>query len=342
MSDKCEKVLVTIPDGFAKEHFMTNETQRLLENRFEVIYNKLCRNYTAEEIKNVTTDADIVITGWGTPSLSEAAQAEDCTIKMIAHMAGSVGDLVSQAVYDKGIKVVSGNRLFAVSVAEGTIAYMLAAQRYIPENVIDMRGGAYWKKEGFRESRRIVGRTIGIVGCGMISKELMKMLRPFNVKIKLFSEYPQDKLWLKSMNAEQVGIDEIFESCSIVSLHSSLSEKTRGMIKKEHFEKMQEDALFINTARGAIVREGEMIEAFSERPDLRAFLDVYEKEPLSGESPLRKMKNVYLMPHCGGPTIDMYGEIGRAVAEDVISFANGGELHCEITASQASRMTKQH
>ena len=339
---KKKKVLVTMPDGFAKERFITKETQKLLEEHFDVTYNGLGRNYTPEEIKNVTKGIDIVVTGWGTPSLSDAAQSAECSVKMIAHMAGSVGDLVSQTVYDKGIKVVSGNRLFAVSVAEGTIAYMLAAQRYIPENVTDMRSGAYWKKEGFRESRRIIGRTIGIVGCGMISKELMKMLRPFGVRIKLFSEYLQDKEWLDDMNAEQTSLDEIFESCSIVSLHSSLSEKTRGMIGREHFEKMQEDALFINTARGAIVRETEMIEALQARPDLRAFLDVYEKEPLDGESPLRKMKNVYLMPHCGGPTIDMYGEIGRAVAEDIISFADGGALQYEITASQASRMTKQH
>ena len=104
---------------------------------------------------------------------------------------------------------------------------------------------------------------------------------------------------------------------------------------------MQEDAIFINTARGAIIRQDEMIEVLKERPKMRAVLDVFDGEPLKVDSPLRSMPNVYCIPHRGGPTIDRRKYIGMAMARELVHYVNGEPLEHEISLEAASRMTSQ-
>lgn len=340
MDTRKMNVLVTIPDGYLKEKFLTYETKRILEERFSVKYNKTGRQYTQEELKDEIDGIDIVITGWGTPSfIRTKALQENDSVKMIAHTAGSIGDLLDDSAYQKGIKVVSGNRIFARSVAEGTLAYILSGLRSIPDIICSMRSNTKWIKSSDVDSKRLFGKTVGIIGYGMISRDLVRLLKPFGVKVKIFSNYPMDVSFLESMNAEPANMEEVFSECSVISLHSALNRKTKGMIGKEHFELMKPGTLFINTARGAIVRQDEMIKYFAEHPENKAFLDVYTVEPLEADSLLRSLPNVYTMPHQGGPTRDLYPVIGREVVGDVLRFADGKPLQYEISREHASVMT---
>lgn len=343
MNTKKSNVLVTMPDGKIKERFFTEDNKKLLEEHFSVRYNTLDRQYTQEELKNEIDGTDIVITGWGTPSFikTKALQKND-SVKMIAHTAGSIGDLLDDAAYQRGIKVVSGNRIFAKSVAEGTLAYILSGLRGIPDIICGMRNGTEWIRSFDFDSKGIFGRTVGIIGYGMISRDLMRLLKSFGVKIKVFSNYPMDMSFLESMNAEPANIEEIFSECSVISLHSALSQNTKDMIGKEHFELMQPGTLFVNTARGAIVRQDEMIKYFANHPENKAFLDVYTVEPLEADSLLRSLPNVYPMPHKGGPTRDLYPIICREVIGDVLRFADGKPLRYEISREYASAMTKNN
>ena len=131
-------------------------------------------------------------------------------------------------------------------------------------------------------------------------------------------------------------------SCSVVSLHASLTEKSRGMIGKNELAMLPKGAVFINTARGAIVREAELCELLTERTDLSVVLDVYEKEPLDDHSPLRKLPNAYLMPHRGGPTVDYRASVGMAMADEIERMSKGEPLQHEIPLEAALRMTTHH
>ena len=333
------KILVTMPDGVFKEEFLTTETKALLEENFEVIYNEIGRNYTSEEMFEAASDVDIVLTCWGTPTFIGGPIENNKSIKLIAHTAGSVANLVDEAVYNHGIRVISGNQYFAESVAEGTIAYMLSSLRRIPDDVYDMRHGMLWKTDSPRVTAGLLDRDIGIVGFGMIARKLVEMLKPFRANIKIYSAYPIEPEFLKEHGASQVSLQEAF-SCSIVSLHSALTDATRGMIGREHLELIPEGGIFINTARGAIVREGELIEVLKNR-NIFALLDVYEVEPLPLQSELRSLSNVYPLPHRGGPTNDRRPYIGKKIVEDLIRFKKGEPLLCEISAEYAKRMTKQ-
>ena len=334
-------VLVTIPDGQPKETFLTPNVREYLAENFNVRYNPLGRQYTQEELKEELKDIDFAITGWGTPTFGEGTLDGNDRFKVIAHVGGSVADYVDNTVYEKGVKVCSGNYYYAESVAEGTVAYIMSALRSIPSHVQNIREGNWRDPALLDNAEGILDREIGILSCGAISKAVMELLKPFRCSFKVFSNHPIDPEYLASVNAKQVSLEEVLTTCHIISLHASLNEKTRGWLGREHFEMMQEDAVFINTARGAIIREDEMIEVLKARPKMRAVLDVFCKEPLLPESELRTLPNVYCIPHMGGPTTDRRRYIGMAMAKELVHFVNGEPLEHEIAPDVASRMTKQ-
>lgn len=335
------KVLVSIPEGSTRNGFLDEGSIKLLEDNFDVVYNETGKNYNQAQLAEAIKDVDVLITGWGFASCIDGPLHDNTSLKMIAHTAGSVGDLVDAEAYDKGITIVSGNKLFAESVAEGTIAYMMAALRKIPTEVYGLKEGL-WRHPEVPATKGILDREIGIIGYGMISQNLMRMLQVFRCRFKIYSQFPMDEEFLKSVNATKVDtLEEIFSTCSIVSLHSALNEKTRNLIGKEHFDLLPEGALFVNTARGAIIRQKEMEQFLVERPDVTAILDVYSPEPPEADNVMRSLKNVYLMPHRGGPTNDRFPHIGRKVVEDIVHFSKGEPLELEITREYASRMTKQ-
>ena len=333
------KVFVSVPQNSrVMDRFFTPEVKAYLEERFEVIYSPLNRLIKAEEIALYTQDADVIMTGWSHPMM-DAKALENTAIKLIAHTGGSVADYVSDEVYAKGIRVISGNEMYAESVAEGAFAYMLAGLRRVPEYMGQVKNGG-WTLPGPDLSQGILDQTVGIIGMGAIAKNLIKMLKPFRVKLKLYSGYPIDEAFLKENNAVQASLEEIFSTCRVISVHSALNERTKGLIGKEHFDLLQDGAIFVNTARGAIIREEEMIEALQENR-FRAVLDVFCQEPLAQDSSLRTMDNVYCMPHMGGPTADRCPNIAMRLADDIQRFANDEALQYEITRDYAKRMTKQ-
>lgn len=333
------KVFVAIPTTVqAWKKFMTEEVRAYLEERFEVTYFPIARLMKPEEVVQYAGDAEVIVTGWGNPAM-DRQMLEQTNIKLIAHTGGSVADYVHQNVYEAGIKVISGNDMYAESVAEGALGYMLMGLRKMVDYVEDTRAG-YWHSERCGRSEGLLGQTVGLVGMGAITKNLIPLLKPFGVKLKLYSGYPINAEYLAENNAVQASLEEIFSTCKVVSIHSALNDRTKGMIGKEHFDLLRDGAVFVNTARGAIIREDEMIEALMENRFM-AVLDVYCKEPLEADSPLRQLKNVYCMPHQGGPTNDRGPAIAMRLVDDIMNFAEGKPLRYEISGDYAKRMTKQ-
>lgn len=331
------KMLVTLPTEGRVRDFLSEETVRIMEENFEVEYHDKADSMTEEELCSRIRGKDIIVTAWGSPHIY-GKPLEVHVPKLVAHLCGTVADFVDGSVYDAGVRVISGNEYFAESVAEGCVGYIISSLRRIPKIVASLKAGQW--RESVEISEGLLDKTVGLVGFGSITKHLVKMLKPFRVKLKIYSGYKIDESYLMENDAVQADLNEIFSTCDVVSLHSAMNERTRGMLGGEHFRLMKPNAVFINTARGPIIREREMIEVLQDRQDIIAMLDVFEYEPLDPASPLRSMENVFCMPHMGGPTVDRRPYIGRCVIEDAIRFANGEELTLEISASRAKTMTK--
>ena len=331
-------VLVTIPEGNVRDSFLPPDVKAYLEDNFTVKYNTLGRAYTQDEYKAELMNADFVLGSWGSPLLCGDVLEGNDRFKMLAYTAGSIADCTSPEIWERGIKVSGGNDLFAESVAEAAIVYIITALRGIYDDIFSIRNGG-WKSPLVKDTRGIPDREIGIIGCGAVARHVMRLLQPFRCSFKVAADYTVDEEYLKSVNARQVSMEEVFSTCNIVSLHLSLTPQSRGTIGGKYFEMMPKDSVFVNTARGAILHEDEMTKVLKKRPDIKAVLDVFENEPLPLDSELRTLPNVYCLPHRGGPTIDRRRYIGRAMVDEMIRFEKGEPLKYEITAAAASRMT---
>lgn len=329
-------IFVEMPAGRVTDSFLTPENLAFLKTLGEVTCNTGTRHLTPAEFRDALENAEVCVCGWGVPVFDEFVLEKAQKLKLIAYTAGTVSKFVTDALYDRGIRVLSGNEAFAISVAEGTIGYILAAQR-------DLRGHARMMQEkGWRNAdfsnRSLLGKTVGIVGYGSISKYLLQMLRPFRVRILLCSGH------LSAEEARSIGVtpatlEEIFSSCDIVTLHCARNPANYHLIDRHLLRQMRPGALLVNTSRGDVVDEQALAE-FLQAGSIRAALDVYEKEPLPMDSPLRRTDHAYLQPHLGGPTMDYRRAAARLVLEDIRRFQQGLPMENEISRQRAATMTK--
>jgi len=306
-----------------------------LEQIGNVTYNELARNYTPEEMKQVLEDKDVVITGWGQTKITPEMAGDK--LKLVAHVGGSVGPIVDEKLYDLGIKVVSGNEIFACSVAEGVMAYILCELRNLNKYSTALKNGV-WTPNDEQNTRSLKGKTIGIVSLGRISSYLLEMLKPFHVHVKLYSTHPNEEK-RKQYGFEYASLEEIFSTCDIVSVHTAANDETYHMINEGLLKLLKPGSLFINTARGSIVDEDALIRQL-ETGRFSAILDVYTKEPLSPDSKLMKLPNITLYPHMAGPATDLRTFIASEMVKEIKRFAEGKDLIYEITKEIHKGMTQ--
>jgi len=328
-------ILVTLPENLRKT-FIPEDVAHKIEQIGNVIWNDKGANYTEEELREKIRDIDVCITGWGVPKFTARVLENANRLKLIAHTAGTVANFVSDELYAKGVRVVSANKVFAESVAEAVIGYLLAVLRDIPYYVNMMKSGG-WKTEDFY-NRGLLDQTVGLVGFGEIPRYLVSMLKPFRVKVKAFDKFVGAEEMAK-YGVEKVDIEDIFASCPIISIHLPATQETYHMIDRRLLKLIQDDAILINTARGSVIDENALIEELKLNR-FKVVLDVYEREPLPDDSPLRKMDNALLIPHMGGPTVDRRKYATLAILDDIDNFINNRPLVHEITAERAARMTR--
>ncbi|RIX49347.1 hydroxyacid dehydrogenase [Paenibacillus nanensis] len=330
------KVLVTMPKGAVFHTFFNEETVRELEQFADVTWNEsLTEQLTKEELCAKIRDVDFVITGWGTRPLDEEVLRHAGKLRMVAHTGGSVNPYVTDAVYERGIRVVSGNNVFAESVAESVIAYALASLRDIPKFSHDLKQGI-WPR-GY-SNKGLLDKKIGIIGFGMIARYTVDMLKPFRPEIKVYSKQLAREE-LERYRMEEASLEEIFSICDIVSIHAASTPETYHMITEELLNRMPDGSLLINTARGAIIDEQALCRVLANR-NIRAVLDVYEVEPLPQDSPLMERDNAILMPHMGGPTVDRRLIVTKQLIGEMKRFLKGEPLICEISQEYACKMTR--
>lgn len=330
------KILVEMPQGAVTDSFLSPENVAYIETLGDVTWNPYERHFTPEEFRDALEDVDVCICGWGVPKFDAFILEKAHKLKVIAYTAGSVARVITDAVYEKGIHVLSGNEAFAICVAEGTIGYMIAALRDLRGNARLMQENG-WKPTIFR-NRTLLEKTVGIIGYGTISKYLLDMLKPFRVNILLYSNHTTQE------EAERLGVrkatlEEIFSECDIVTLHCARSPATYHMVSHRLLELMKPGALLVNTSRGDIIDEQALVEHLK-TGRICAALDVFEKEPPAMDNPLRYMDNVYLQPHLGGPTMDYRCAAARLVLEDIRRFQSGQPMENEISQQRSAMMTK--
>jgi len=341
------KILVNAPYDFITDKsgkndenvFFTSENIDKIESKFEVIWNKTKDHFTKEEVLERIGDVDAIITRWGSVKIDADIIENAPKLKLVAHLCGTVRPFVSEELYEKGIKVISANdKLFSESVAEAALVYAIMSLRRIDEllrNISNFRADGWGKP---KKRRGLFDKSVGIIGFGSVAEHFVKLLQPFRCKIKVFTPIIS-KEKLNEYKMKRADLEEIFSTCDVISIHSAYNEQTHHMIDKKLLQKIKQDAVLVNTARGGIIDEAALTEELK-KGNFFAVLDVFEKEPLPSESPLYDLENVIIMPHKGGPTPDRLKHIASAIIDEMQGFLiEGKPLKNEISKERAFTMS---
>lgn len=293
---------------------------------------------TAQDVKDdpsVLKDVDVIMSGWGCIAMTKAILDSAPNLKAVFYGAGSVKYITTKDFWDRDIVITSGYGANAIPVAEYTLAQII-----------------FCLKSGWRFARTVkeerghktqfpvygtYGSTVGIISLGMVGRRVCELLKTLEVNVICYDPFA-DAATASRLGITLTSLEEVFSKSHVVSLHTPLLNETRGMIHGAHFEMMKPNSSFINTSRGAVVREDELIEVLKKRPDIQAVLDVTSPEPPISESPLYDLPNVVLTPHIAGSKDDECKRMGRYMVEELERYSRGEKLLWGITRQIAETL----
>ena len=282
------------------------------------------------ENSTVLNECEAIFSGWGHPVFtSELLQAAP-KLKIVFYGAGTIKALVTDAFWKRGVRITSAWAANAVPVVEYCLAQILLGLKTTWQQVNLCRSERTFRQLPMAGA---FGSTVGLVSLGMIGRQLVKRLRTFEVNLIAYDPYVKAYPVVTMCSLEQV-----FQQSDVVSVHTPWLPETFGLITGAHLASMKPYSTFINTSRGAIIREQEMIAVLQDRPDLVAVIDVTYPEPPVPESPLYTLPNVILTPHLAGSMDGECRRMGQYMIAELERYLAGKPLRYELTRRKVVRM----
>lgn len=253
-----------------------------------------------------------------------AALAGAHKLAIVASSGRGTDSIDVAACTGQGVVVVNNPGLGTIPVSEHAIAMMLMLSRRIDLSDRTVRAGGAWAKRTELDVRDVNGRTLGVIGLGLIGSEMTrKCIAAFGMKVLNYDPH------VPAAKAEALGatmltdLNQLLERADVVSIHAELNEGSRGMIGAAELNRMQRHAILINTARGKIVQQRALERALAEGRIDSAALDVFEEEPLAEPSPLWNLDNIILTPHVAGLSGDALRELAHSAVTQVMQVLAG-------------------
>ena len=265
-----------------------------------------------EKLLQVIPEIDVLIVRSATKVTADVIEAGK-RLKIIARAGVGLDNVDVAKAREKGIKVLNTPGASAPSVAELTLALMLACVRGIVKASVSLKEGK-WEKKGLT-GRELLGKTLGLVGFGSIGQEVAKRALAFGMKVIAYDPAKPKT----DLPVEYVDLDQLLRESDIVSLHVPLTEETRYIIDREAISKMKDGVIIINTARGGVINEEALYEALVSGKVYAAGLDVFEVEPPNDElrRKLLSLDNVVATPHIGASTHEAQKRVGTEIVQKV-------------------------
>ena len=327
-------VALTMPSSLRKRLFDRENTQALRAVAGKVVAHTKDGKAQLKDLARLLKDAEVVISSWGSPCITAEALAVAPKLRLICHAAGTVKGVVSDAVWKRGIRVTSAASAIAVAVAETALGCMITGMKDIFRIRGKLQKGLAWW-EARQGSREMYRKTIGIIGASHVGRYVIRLLDGFDVTILLYDPYVSAAKANK-LGVTKVTLPRLLRESDIVSLHAPSTDETRHMLGAKAFRMMKDDALFINTARGAIIDEKALIRELK-KGRFFAFLDVTDPEPPKKGHPFYRLDNVVLTPHIAG-TVDDVTPLGKLAIEEVERFSQGKKPLYPVTRRMLSHI----
>jgi D-3-phosphoglycerate dehydrogenase len=259
-----------------------------------------------------------------TPELLAAAPR----LKVIGRAGAGVDNIDLPAATQRGIVVVNAPGGNTIAAAEHTVAMLLSVTRRIPAADAALKRGE-WQRSKF-VGHELRGKTLGIVGLGRVGYEVARRLQSFEMRVVCYDPYVTAE-FAQRHGFELAELRQTLSQADYITVHTPLTESTRGLIGREQLSWLKPTAIVINCARGGIVDEAALVEALDNGTIAAAAIDVFAKEPAT-DNPLTRHPKVVATPHLGASTVEAQLNVGLQVAEQLLQVLEGKPAQFAVNA----------
>ena len=288
----------------------------LIDNGLKVSYEP---EITSEEILEKISNFNIIIVRSRTTITKEMIdKADNC--KIIARVGVGLDNVDQEAAKAKNIRVINAVEGAMNAVAELVLGLMLSLARQTSRGDRAIRDGKWLKKE--LKGTELRGKYLGIIGLGNIGKRLGRLARALNMNIIGYDVMPIDEEFAKEVGLMKADLNTLLQSSDYISIHVPLLDSTYHLLDAQKMSTMKKTAKIINTSRGGVVDEDALYEAIKNGTLGGAALDVFEKEPATGNK-LAELDNVILTPHIGAQTKEAQSLAANVIGEKIIQILRG-------------------
>jgi phosphoglycerate dehydrogenase-like enzyme len=242
-------------------------------------------------------------------------------LRIIAQTGNHAYHVDFEAAEEHGVIVAKATGGFSFGTAELTIGLMIAVTRRIAEVDRQVKEGV-WRTP---TTPVLHAKTLGIVGLGRIGRQVARVASAMEMRVIAWGRSLTDEA-AADAGVERRELDDVLREADVVSVHSTLSPESRGLVDGRRIGLMKPTAFLVNTSRGPIVEEAALVAALREGRIAGAALDVFDQEPLPPGHPLTTLDNVVLSPHVGWPTDEAYERFAEAAAEALLAYLDGREM----------------
>lgn len=313
----------------------SQQTRRDIASVVDLLHSGAIAREAVPRYQELLREAEVIFSGWDGPLMDADFLSQAPSLKAVFYGAGSVKYMLSQEFWERGCRITSAYAMNAIPVSEFTVAQIILSLKHfwhMSRRMHADRGnaGRYAPPGAYK-------KTVGIVSFGLIGRKVCELLQSYDLNVIAYDPCI-NRNDAATIGAKLVTLEEVFCESDVVTLHAPWLNETVGMVTGKHFERMKRGATFINTARGAIVNEREMIHVLQKRSDLFALLDVTWPEPPERQSPLYDLANVVLTPHIAGSLGDECVRMGDLMLEEVKRYVNREPLLWELTQERTAVM----
>ncbi len=293
-------------------------------------------NLTSAELAQCIRGQEVVITGWGSPSFTDEVLAAADRLRLIAHSAGTIKRLLPPAVFTAGHRVTHAAAAMEIPVAETTLLLILLSLRRFHQVDRAFKQAGWQAAQALPMGSELAGKRVGVIGAGHTGRAVLKLLRAFSAEIWLYDPYISAAA-AQALGARKVDLEALLRACPVVTLQAPATAETYRMLGARQFGWLMDGAVFINTARAHLIDEEALISEL-QTGRISAALDVFEREPLPADSPLRQLENVILTPHIASKTPQARQRQGDIIVSEIASFLHSGVLQQEVTLAMLDTM----
>lgn len=295
-----------VPDGFRLIKMATNSQDELVEK---------------------ASSADYILAS-GKIKISKAVLNNAPKLKMIQRLGVGLDSLDFEALKNKNVPVYVNRGVNSNSVAEHALMFILASLRKLTVIDHNMKSGVWDKQEQGVTTRELATQTVGIIGSGNIGRKVAELLKPFGCKVLYYDPYRLSAETEKECNIVYMPLEDVFKHSDIITLHCPLTDETREVIREENLLIMKDEVIIVNTSRGGLINEKDLLQAIRIGKVGFAALDVYNDEPTRNNE-LVSNERVICTPHIAGNTYDSFRRMMQLAFRNIRLYDQGNLAEIE-------------